>query len=571
MTIYKFHPGEHMLQELVIENFTIIRNMHLETKQGMTVLTGETGAGKSILIDALSLALGGRADASQIYPGRDKTDISAVFLLDQQTRAAQYLATHGLNNVDADLTCILRCLINKKGRSQCYVNGKPVTKQILKGLGVLLVNIHGQHEHHGLLSPHEQLFHLDRYAGHNDLVQAVTLAAKSLKDIQLQLDLLQEAKNQEASQRDLLTYQLTELDGLHLTAGEVKSLEEKQRRYRHQESILEHCTSVSACLEADTGANVLESVTRIKKELQAITRYDDGLTNTLKLVDEAEINLQEAAAEVGAYINNIDHDHGELVQIEARLERLYDLSRKHRVDLGQLFEHYQTIKEALTDCSENDDKIHALTIEKEQALLKYQRAAHKLSLSRQRAANELSPEIVKLMNNLGMVQGKFAVKFTKLDIDQANTMGAEQLEFQVSTNPGQPLGALSKVISGGELSRISLSIQVLTAIKAPTPTLIFDEVDVGVGGSVAEIVGRLLKSLGQHCQVLCVTHLAQVASQAHQHVKVSKEIKATKTCYQVKNLSKNCRKQEIARMLGGVNITEQTLAHAGEMLGASMV
>lgn len=552
-----------MLSNLYIHNFTIIDKLDLELHAGMTVLTGETGAGKSILIDALLLALGGRAESSMVKQGAERCTISVAFAIEKLPLAQQWLSEHELGNGDE---CILRRVINADGRSKGFINSQPVPLQMLRELSNLLVSIHGQHEHQTLLKPDKQRALLDAYAGNAALLKKVQTFYYRWRKTQDELTQLKTQSEQRLARYDLIKYQVQELNKLDLQKDEIKYLDQEQRQLANADQLLSTCQNTINLLTDAEEVNATHLLNTIHSQLFSLKNYDKKFNDIAELVNNAIIQVEEACNEIKDYLDQIELNPERLQWVEQRLSTIYDMARKHRITPEELADLYQRLTTELHQLETSDERIQQLQQELVQLSKDYQTAAIELTKCRQQAAKRLAPLVETSMHELGMPGGKFNIHFEMLSQDEFTSFGLERIEFHVSANPGQPLQPLSKVVSGGELSRISLAIHVLTAKSEATPTLIFDEVDVGIGGGTAEIVGRLLRTLAKSTQVLCVTHLPQVAAQGHHHLQVGKITANKTTATKVQVLDKNAKVREIARMLGGVKITEQTLAYAKEML-----
>lgn len=553
-----------MLQQLSIQNFTIIHQLDLEFKSGMTVLTGETGAGKSILIDALLLVLGSRADSKVIANGCERCTITASFDLTHLPHAQHWLQQQELT--DPNQECQLRRVLTVDGRSRSFINGQSVPLQLLRELGNLLVSIHGQHEHQTLLKQEQQRALLDNYAGHTELVKKIKELYTQWHLVTEEYNNLQRVTEQRHARLELLKYQLNELDQLAPQAEELKKLDQEQRQLANAEQLLAYAQNSVTLLDAEEGS-VLKLLNKAQHFLSVKKSIDPKLANASELLMGAIIQVQEAIDDLTHYCESIDLNPECLHKVEQRLSALHEMARKHRIAPENLVDFHQQLQQELTSLQGANNQLEQLQQKLAELSKLYVDAAKELSKSRQLAAKKLAAGVEKTIQQLGMPKGKFAVQLETLPLDQFSSHGMERLEFYCSANPGQDLQSLAKVASGGELSRISLAIHVLTAQNEATPTLIFDEVDVGIGGGTAEIVGRLLAKLGESAQVLCVTHLPQVAALGHHHFQVDKTIQADTTLTEVKVLDKKSKVKEIARMLGGVKITEQTLAHAREMVG----
>ncbi len=551
-----------MLTHLHIKNFTIIEELQIDLQQGMTVITGETGAGKSIMIDALGLALGQRATAQTIRQGQERCEITACFTLAKAPAAREWLEQHELASADE---CILRRIINKEGPSRSYINGQLSTLQQTDELSQLLVNIHGQHEHQLLLQNEQHRLLLDNFAKHHDLLAEVSGLFTQWQTAKNKLNqLLSLADNQ--ARRELLSYQVEELNQLNLQSDELEKLEKEHRQLANAQQLIANCQLTAEQLNGDEPVSVLNQLHHCINNLQKFADLDEHIKNSVALCTEATIHCQEAAATISQFLDQFNSDPERLAWIEQRLTVIYDIARKHKVAaeelptlIATLSDEYKQLQNSEITLAELQNTITAL-------FSRYQQTAVKLTKSREKAAEKLNKQVSNYIHQLGMPGGQFVIRLTIQDSQQAYRLGQDKIEFLVSTNPGQALQPLQKVASGGELSRISLAIQVITTHQSYVPVLLFDEVDVGIGGSTAEIVGQLLRQLGENAQVLCVTHLPQVAALGHQHLKVEKSTDKKQTFTQVLQLSKPEKIQEIARMLGGVKITAQTLAAAEEMI-----
>ncbi len=551
-----------MLNHLHIKNFTIIEDLHIDLQEKMTVITGETGAGKSIMIDALGLALGQRATAQTIRQGQDRCEITACFTLSKAPAARLWLEQHELASADE---CILRRIINKDGPSRSYINGQLSTLQQTDELGQLLVNIHGQHEHQLLLQNEQHRLLLDNFAKHHPLLNEVSDLFTQWQTARNKLNqLLSLADNQ--ARRELLSYQVEELNQLNLQTDELTKLEKEHRQLANAQQLIVNCQLTTEQLNGEESLSILNQLHQCINNLQQFTELDEHIKSSVELCQQAVINCEEATAEINQFLDQFNSDPERLTWIEQRLTIIYDIARKHKVTAEALPALITTLSDEYQQL-QNSEKLLAELQERITALFsRYQQAAAKLTKSREKAAEKLNKQVTHYIHQLGMPGGQFIIRLTALDQQQAHRLGQDKIEFLVSTNPGQVLQPLQKVASGGELSRISLAIQVITTHQSYVPVLLFDEVDVGIGGSTAEIVGQLLRQLGENAQVLCVTHLPQVAALGHQHLKVEKSTDKKQTFTQVLQLTKLEKIQEIARMLGGVKITAQTLATAEEML-----
>ncbi|WP_312198077.1 DNA repair protein RecN [Stutzerimonas balearica] len=552
-----------MLVHLSVHNYAIVEHLDLELQRGMTVISGETGAGKSIMLDALGLALGDRADSSVVRQGADKADILASFDLADIPDAQAWLAARDLDN---DGPCILRRVITAEGRSRGYINGSPCPQGDLKALGELLIDIHSQHEHQSLLKPDTHRRLLDEYAGAQELARQVHLAAQRWKQTRQTLDRLSNASDEQRARHQLLSYQLEELENLALGEHELEQLEQEHKNLANAGQLLGACQQVmELCSENDAG-NVLSALTSSLQRLTAFQGQSGALGEAVNLLASAQIQVEEAVGELNRFIDHFDADPQRQQALEERLDAIYSLARKHRVQPAELPELQQRLLSELESLNADDEAVERLGEELEAYARHYLEKAEELSRVRQAAATCLGEAVEDEIQRLGMPGGRFSVVLKPVAPGENPPHGLELVEFLVSANPGQPPRALAKVASGGELSRISLAIQVITAQTSRTPTLVFDEVDVGIGGPTAEIVGQLLRRLGERGQVLTVTHLPQVAAQGHNHLFVHKARGADETRTAVAELNGDARVEEIARMLGGVDLTEQSLAHARQMV-----
>ena len=552
-----------MLVHLSVHNYAIVEHLDLELKRGMSVISGETGAGKSIMLDALGLTLGDRADSSVVRIGADKADILASFDLDDIPDARAWLAER---DMDSEGPCILRRVITAEGRSRGYINGTPCPQGDLKALGELLIDIHSQHEHQSLLKTDTHRRLLDEYSGSQDLARQVQLAAQRWRQTRQTLERLSNSSDEQRARHQLLSYQLEELENLALGEHELEQLEQEHKNLANAEQLLGACRQVmELCSESDAG-NVLSALTSSLQRLTAFQNQPQALSEAVNLLASAQIQVEEAIGELNRFVDHFDADPERQQMLEERLDTIYTLARKHRVQPSELPNLHQQLLEELEGLNADDEAVERLGEELAAYARHYEEKAGELSRNRQAAAEQLASTVEAEIQRLGMPGGRFSVQLKPAAEGEYTPYGLEQVEFLVSANPGQPLRPLAKVASGGELSRISLAIQVITAQTSRVPTLVFDEVDVGIGGPTAEIVGQLLRRLGERGQVLTVTHLPQVAAQGHHHLFVHKARDTDETRTAVTELDQAGRVEEIARMLGGVDLTEQSLAHARQMV-----
>jgi DNA repair protein RecN (Recombination protein N) len=551
-----------MLNHIHIRNLAIVDTLELEFRPGMTVLTGETGAGKSILIDALGLSLGDRTDNDMIRPGCKRAEITASFDLSDHPELADWLREQAYDDGNE---CILRRVLVREGRSRSFINGSPAPLTLVQELGRQLVDIHGQHAHQSLLQRAMQRRLLDAYGGHQALVDQVGELHRRHKSTGARLDALRAAARDRTAKLELLRYQLGELDALKLGEGELVQLDRDHARLSNADRLQEVCARLLQELYEQEHA-LHGRLERAAGELQTVLTEDPELGEIGALLDSAAIQVQEAAAGLRSHLDGLEQDPALLQRLEERLGEIHDLARKYRVKPDRLPELQAELAEELDELENADEQLGQLEAEQEHLRGEYLAAARRLSGKRRSQAKRLATAVTEAMAGLGMPGGKLEVALSPRDEAEGAAHGLEDVELVVSANPGQPPQPLAKVASGGELSRISLAIQVITANCGQVPTLIFDEVDVGIGGGVAEIVGQLLRRLGADRQVLCVTHLPQVAAQGHHHLRVAKHSSRNQTQTQITPLEPEARVEEIARMLGGLRITDQTRGHAREMV-----
>jgi DNA repair protein RecN (Recombination protein N) len=551
-----------MLIHLQIRDFAIVECLELELEQGMSAVTGETGAGKSIIVDALGFLLGDRADSTVVRHGAEQADISGMFDLSQLPEAHAWLIEHELTN--AEPICHLRRVISSKGRSRAYIDGTLQSLQRLQEFGEHLVDIHGQHEHQSLLKKDLQRQLLDDYADNTMLLMELNGYYQHWRALGRQLTALRQAGAERNERLHLLRYQVQELEALALRAGELAELEKEHVRLANAGRLLESCQRALGWLYENDEISTQGLLSQASQEIEALSHIDTRLNPINELLTNAVIQIQEASDELRHYLNRLELDPGRLEWIEQRLDQIHNLARKHRLAPEELPILLERLQRELDTVANSELQQEHLERQLEETLASYDRCAATLSVRRADAAAALAGKVSAVMQNLGMPGGSFEIVLERQV--KPGAQGAETVEFLVSANPGQPLRPLIKVASGGELSRISLAIQVIAARSARIPTLIFDEVDTGIGGGVAEVVGRQLRALGSNRQVLCVTHLPQVAAQAHQHLRVTKLTDTHSTQTYITKLTQEERIQEIARMLGGVELTDHTRAHAREMI-----
>ena len=553
-----------MLQHLTINNYAIVDSLEIELEPGMTVITGETGAGKSIMLDALALTLGDRADREVIRGGAERADITAGFGLPEDPAVIQWLENHDFDTDENN--CILRRVISRDGRSRAYINGQPTTLNNLRDLGEMLIDIHSQHEHQSLLktATHQRL--LDEYCGLQKISDQVRSIARKWRRLNEELEQIRSRAEESNAQYQLLSYQVRELEELALGEKELAELEEEHQKLSHgEESVLVNRQVLELTSENDE-FNLMQSLNKAIGLLQDIPYASKQTEEAGNLLNTALIQVEEASANLKHAIDHFEIDPQRLEEIDQRLALIHNLARKHHVQPVDLPELFLKLSDDLSGLSEADIQIELMEEELNKLLNNYEEQAKRLSDGREKGAKKLAREINAQLGKLGMESASFSVALTRFSDSTPRGGGLEGIEFLVSTNPGQPPRPMIKVASGGELSRISLAIQVVTAQTSSIPTLVFDEVDVGIGGGVARAVGELLRKLGDRGQVLCVTHQPQVASQGHQHLYVSKSSEKDSTATKLESLDHDARVEEIARMLGGDDVSEKSREHAKELL-----
>ncbi len=552
-----------MLLNLNIIDLAVVKSLDLDLEKGMSVLTGETGAGKSILLTALGLALGDRADSGYVRPECKRAEVNLEFDLSDAPGAQQWLKE---NELDDEQHCLIRRIVNQDGRSKAYINNRPVTLQFLQELSEQLVEIHGQHAHLTLLNSDEQRRLLDAYAKNQNLLDQVNTCYKQWLLAHKELASLIKASVDQTEREELLRYQIEELQQLDIASFSYSSVSEEHGKLANLGQILSTGQAQVDLLYENDQQSVNQMLSHSVSELTHIAQFAPELTEICTLLSEAQIQTEEAAIQLRRFLESQEADPQRMEALENRIGVIQNLSRKHHVTPDQLPELVDKLETELDGLTHSGERIETLTAETAQLLAQYHQLAANLSGQRSQTGQKLQKQISDMIKELGMPQGEFLVDITDLDTDIPKLNGKDKIEFLISANPGLPPKPLAKVASGGELSRISLAIQVTTSNDKTTPTLIFDEVDSGIGGGVAEIVGQKLRSLSHNRQVMCVTHLPQVAAQAHHHLYVEKNNKTDITSSSVRLLEGEERIEEIARMLGGVTITANTLAHAKEML-----
>lgn len=550
-----------MLSHLSISNFTIVDQLDLEFSEGMTVITGETGTGKSIMLDALGMALGDRSVSGVLGNKKKRAEINATFEIRANVAVQDWLTARDLHEDESD-DCILRRVISGDGRSRGYINGHPSTVHDLRELGELLIDIHSQHEHQSLLNGETQRRLLDEFGSNADLAFSVADLFSTWQACQKELDDLSSSSQEQSARLQLLTYQSEELQQLAIGEGEYNELEVELKRLSGAETSLANCQQALTII-ADSEDPVTAHLSRALKLLSDLE--DDHLHNIIELLNTSRIQLDEAGNDLSRYVDNFEINPERLQQVEQRLGEIYEISRKHRTTPAALPDLADKIESDLAELGNVDATMDTLADKVSQLRSEYFAQAEQLDKVRTKAARILEKQVTAQLKSLGMAAGIFEIRLIPIDADQPAAHGLSIIEYRISTNPGQPTRPLNKIASGGELSRISLAIQVIVANTSKIPTLVFDEVDVGIGGGVAEVVGALLRKLAAKGQILCVTHLPQVAAQGHQHLHVSKATHGKVTQTRITLLDGAAKVSEIARMLGGLEITDQSMAHAKEM------
>lgn len=556
------HP---MLSELSIRNFATVESLQIEFKPGMSVITGETGAGKSVILGALSLSLGDRADKATVRTGAKKAELSAEFNIAEIPPAQEWLHEHDLDH-DESHTCILRRVITTDGRSKGYINGSPVTMASLKSLGEMLIDIHSQHEHQSLLHKATHLRMLDDFSVDKDLIAKLRSTWKQWQQNYQQMQQLQNASEESSAQSQLLSYQLTELEEMDIGENEVEELDAEFKALNSADSIITSIQSVLNLCSENEEHNAASKLSSSLATLREIPAQDEKVQSITSLLENADIQLSEAIAQLRDFNDEFSADPQRLETINNRLSDLYSVARKHKINAKELPVLIADLQSQLARFSNSDEELKQLQANDEMLRSQYLQIGGRVSISRKKGAQQLAKQVNGQLANLGMPNASITVSLSDNGSEKPAQSGLESAEFLVSTNPGSLPQALAKIASGGELSRISLAIQVITAQTTLTPILVFDEVDVGIGGGVAKVVGELLRELGKTTQIFCVTHQAQVASQGHNHFFVSKTSATDQTQTSIVELRGQDTIKEIARMLGGDDFTDESLAHAKQLV-----
>lgn len=555
-----------MLKHLHIRNLAIIDELALDLAQGFTALTGETGAGKSILIDALGLVTGSRADPLLVRHGEEKADLSAEFALN--AAAQRWLQEHELQDPDQPQHGVLRRVLYAEGRTRAFINGHAVNASQLRELGALLLEIFGQNENQSLMLPGVQRELLDGYGDYPEALAAVATAAGKHAELAQQIDELRAAAAVDPARLDFLRFQLQELQALALSAGELEELEHQQRQLANAERILQQAGGAQETLYGGD-SSVYDQLSTIQSSLDGLVPLNAGFAESLALVETAQAQIREAADSLKQQLGRMDLDPERLATVESRLTAIHELARKHRLPAAQLPEKLSSLEREVEASSSSASRIAELERKQARVAAEYTTAANVLSDRRKKAARKLSTAVTEVVRTLGMPNAQFGIVVEAAPQLVLRAAGSDDIRFDFSANPGQPPRPLAKVASGGELSRVSLGLQVAALARGGVSCMIFDEVDAGIGGGVAEIVGHTLRKLGAERQVLCVTHLAQVAAQAHQQMGIHKQVRGGKTFTRVAALDEQARVEELGRMQGGVEVTDTALDHARELLKRS--
>lgn len=553
-----------MLNQLTINNFAIVHHLTLDLNEGMSVITGETGAGKSIAIDALSLCLGYRSESSMIRNGANKADIIATFSMQPASPAYLWLKQHELLDEDNPQECILRRMINQEGRSKAFVNNRPLPISQLRELGQYLIHLNGQHAPQLLLKNEYQLEVLDNYTGLHSLLNQMSTQYLAWKKLHKQVKTFHQQCQENESRKQLLQYQVDELNEFAIKQGEFEEIEETHNRLSNAEQLTNLSQTVTALLN-ENELNVEQMLYKAVRHLENLVEMDTQYQSALMMLNEALIQVQEANSEVSVLANKIEQDPERLSILDERISKTIQLARKHYVTPENLWRQHNTLQTELEKLINVEENEAQLILAEENAYQQCLTLADTIYQQRLASAEKLAEQVTKQLKHLSMENGQFFINIQH-DPQKLSVNGADFVTFNLQSNLGQPPQPLAKIASGGELSRISLAVQVLTANKLSTPTIIFDEVDVGISGPTATTVGKLLRQLGQKCQVLCVTHLPQVASYGNHHFNVQKVVENNQTETKMTLLTQAERVQSLARLLGSSQITDTALANAQEML-----
>ncbi|MFP5307699.1 MAG: DNA repair protein RecN [Gammaproteobacteria bacterium] len=554
-----------MLKALTIRNLAVIDSLDLEYGPGFSVLTGETGAGKSILIDAIGLAVGTRADTGLVRSGAERAEVSAEFELASDSAAATWLRDNALDDPEHPESVVIRRVVPASGRGRAFVNGAPVTATQLRELGERLIEIFGQSESQTLLRADVQRALLDDFGGHRTQLAAVAEAAAGVARVEREIAALREAAGRDPAQTGLLRFQVDELDALKLGDGELEQLEADHRRLAASGQLLQDGGQAQERLYGGDDS-IYDQLSQVAALVDGLVPLHAEFRNAAEAIGGAQAQVQDAAETIRRVLDHLDLDPSRLAEVERRLEAIHDLARKHRVRPDALAAHHGALRAQLDLLEHASERLVVLEREREAALARYREAAAVLSAARRKAAKRFGQGVTAIVRTLGMANAQLAVAVDSDAAAPVSAQGTDDVRFDFTANPGQPPRPLAKVASGGELSRVSLAIQVTGLQRGGPPTMIFDEVDAGISGAVAEIVGQRLRALGNERQVLCVTHLAQVAAQGHRHYGIRKSVGGGQTYTQVQALSDEARVEELARMQGGVEVSSAAVAHAKDLL-----
>ena len=549
-----------MLEQLSIKNLAVVEGLSVDFQSGMTVVTGETGAGKSIMVQALNLVIGGRSDASLVRQDKNKAEIIATFALQHNTKLKEFLEEQDL---DDEGECILRRVVGNDGRSRAFVNGTPVTLSVLRDVGCQLIDMHGQNEHQLLLRTQQHRILLDDFAETQGQVKSLNSVVREYQHISNEIERIRSGGELLAAQKELLAHQLSELVEAQLEQDELDNIEEQYKISSNANLLIEKISDILGVLDHDAGIN--SQLISVDGQISHARQVDESLESVEALLSSAQVQVQESIYELTDYLSKVGGDEESAAELEARINELHGLGRKHHCQIPGLLNTQNTIQDTLDGMDASSDKIDGLLQRQSELKATYNSQARALSKQRQSASTRLSKLVSEVMQELGMPGSEIQFVLNPI-ADKVQLNGNEEVVIQVKTNMGQAFKALNKVASGGELSRISLALSVVTSKSELAPSIVFDEVDVGISGAVAEVVGRLLRGLSSRYQVLCVTHLAQVAVQGHAHMKVVKSEQDGEIFTNVHALSNDERTDEVARILGGIKISEKTRIAAAEMI-----
>lgn len=555
-----------MLVHISIKNLAIVKNIELTVGSGFTAITGETGAGKSIALDALGLCLGYRAESNMVREGADKAEVVAHFDLLAVPAAIQFLREHDLQQDDSPSECFIRRIVSNEGRSKAFINGVPVNLTQLKQLGKLIALIHGQHDHYQFLKADNQLDILDQYAQHNNLVEAVQKNYNEYKHLNDELKRLQSFQQQRGDRRQLLTYQVQELDEFSLGETEFSELESEFKRLSSYQDLTEKSYHAQQALNGDEQNNVMSLLQSSIKALGDVQALDSNVDDICETLHNAYIQIEEANNDLEHYISSIEDDPEHLFNIEKRYSQCLDLARKHQVNPEQLYTKHVELADELSKLNADDESLSEIQQDLQTSLIEYRSSSLELNKSRKHFAANLSQEIQLSVREMNLPHAQIEIEINFSEQSHPSKTGNNEVRFMISVNPGQELDILEKVVSGGELSRIGLALQVITSKGEQIPTMVFDEVDTGISGPTASLVGKLLRKLGENAQVMCVTHLPQVAAVANNQLFVNKITDGHTTETQLLKLTKEERVNEIARLLAGDELTNTAIANAKDLL-----